>query len=473
MARIWSMMDVGKRSLANNQTALQTVTHNVANKSTEGYSRQRVDFQTNEPTGEGRLRIGMGAKPTVVSRTNNNFLEKQIEREGMNMGHMEGRATLLSRVEQVYNEQLNKGLNQYMTEFFNSLRELANNPESLASRTMVKESAGFLVKDFHRVNSQLSDIQTDADHRIQNMVAQVNQYSGEIAQLNERIQTVEVNGSPANDERDRRDLLVKKLGQLINIRYAEGQDGMLTVSAGNTAILVSGYSHRDLTVASTSAREGKREGNIEIFYASTENGTPINVTTQLTGGQIGGLLDVRDRVVNRLLDNMDHLAYTLSNEVNKAHVEGYNRYNKTGQLFFTPQNGVVNASKLIGLNKDIAEDVGLIAAAASPSAPGDNRIANILSSLQYKKTVNDSTMDDYYASVVGQVGIEANRANTAMQSQKDILSQLNNLRESISGVSLDEETTKMIEFQKNYEASARLIKTADEMMDTVLNLKRI
>ena len=133
MPRIWSMMDIGKRSMANSQTSLQTVAHNIANKNTEGYSRQRVDLVTNEPVGEGRLRLGMGARAATVSRTNNQFLEKQLEREGTTMGYAEGRADLMGRVEQVYNEQSTKGLNQYMGEFFNSFRELSNNPESLAA----------------------------------------------------------------------------------------------------------------------------------------------------------------------------------------------------------------------------------------------------------------------------------------------------------------------------------------------------
>lgn len=134
------MMDVGRRSLSNSQTALQTTAHNIANKSTEGYSRQRVDFVTNEPVGTGKTRIGMGARAGEVSRTNNPFLEKQIEREGQQLGFMNSRSDLLGRVETVYNEQVNEGLNHSMGRFFNSFRELSNNPESLASRSAVKES---------------------------------------------------------------------------------------------------------------------------------------------------------------------------------------------------------------------------------------------------------------------------------------------------------------------------------------------
>src|SRR5262245_34993717 len=105
MARIWSMMDVGRRSLMNSQTSLQTTAHNIANKATDGYSRQRVETVTAEPIGEGNLRIGMGARAGYVTRTNNPYLEKQLEKEGNQLGYLNTRSEMLGRVEQVYNEQ--------------------------------------------------------------------------------------------------------------------------------------------------------------------------------------------------------------------------------------------------------------------------------------------------------------------------------------------------------------------------------
>lgn len=474
MSRIWSMMDVGRRSMMNSQTSLQTTAHNIANKTTEGYSRQRVEMQSNTPIGIGRMQIGMGARAGAVTRINNSYIEKQLEREGNQLGYLNSRSELLGRVEQVYNEQLNKGLNHSVGSFFNSYRELANNPESLAARTQVKESADNLSKDFHRVDRQLDDIQKDIDFRVATKVEEINQLTKEIANLNEKIQTVEVAGATANDERDRRDLLVKQLGEKVNIRYAESKDGQLTITAGNTAILVSGYFHQDLNVQSTPANKGKAEGSFEIFYKATENSTPVNVTEQFVSGELGGLLNVRDKICGGLRESMDKMAYKLAWEVNRAHVQGYDRNGRTGALFFNMPESSSGFSSQIHVNEDLLNDVGRIATAADRSAVGDNRIANIIAAVQYKQCFDNdtATIDDFYNSVVGQIGIETQRANSEAQSQKDIVSQLKNVRESVSGVSLDEETTKMIEFQKAFDASARLIRTADEMMDTVLNLRR-
>ncbi len=475
MSRIWSMMDVGRRSMMNSQSALQTTAHNVANKSTEGYSRQRVDMVTAQPIGDGKLRMGMGARASQVSRINNEYLEKQIEREGSQLGFLNSRSEILSRVEQVYNEQVNKGLNHSLGNFFNSMRELSNNPESLATRTQVRESAQNLASDFNRVDNQIKEIQKDADFRIAVKVEEINQLTQEIAQLNEKVQMVQLAGIEANDERDRREQLVKQLSEKVNIRYAESKDGQLTVTAGNTAVLVSGYSFRPLEAVATPGRDGKREGNFDIVYKSTEDSTPVQVTGQLTGGEIGGLLEVRDQVSNRLIDEMDEMAYNLSWEVNRAHSQGYDKNGQTGNLFFAPIADSKGAGEKIKLDSDVLSDVGKIAAAASPNSPGDNRIANIMSGLQYKGVMGEgtATFDDFYGSVVGRVGIETQRALSAQESQGDVVGQLKNIRESISGVSLDEETSKMIEFQKAFDASARLIRTADEMMDTVLNLKRM
>lgn len=470
MSKIGAMMDVGKRSLQNSQTALQTVSHNIANKSTEGYSRQRVELQSMPPIGVGDIRIGMGARAGALTRTNNPWLEKQIQKEKTNLGFQNGRAESLARVEQVFNEQQNKGLNQYMTQFFNAFRELSNNPESLASRTMVKEAAQQMADDFKRVDRQLTDVQDDIDGQVINLTEQVNQITKEIATLNEKIIQVEIQNSHANDERDRRDLLLKQLGEKVDISWAEGKDGQVSVTAGNTAILVSGGSSTELIAHKTGARD-----RAEIMYKASEFGSTFELTQQFKGGQLGGLLEVRDQIVEDAKRNVDEMAFTIAREVNSAHIEGHDRYGNAGVLFFDMPDTAKGASGKINVNKTVFNDVGRIAAGNKPNAPGDNTIANMISGIQYRSTMQNgtATIDDYYNSNVGELGTITQRARSTQEAQKNIVDQMQTIRENISGVSLDEETTNMIEMQKMYDASARVIKTADEMLDTVLNLKRL
>lgn len=474
MPKINAMMDIGKRSMMNSQTALQTVSHNIANKSTEGYSRQRVEQQTNEAIGEGRLRMGMGAKAVSVTRINNPFLEKQIASETNKKGFFDGQSDNLMRVEQIFNEQINKGLNQFVSNFFNSFRELANNPESLASRALVKESAHFLTQDFSRVVSQLNDIQSDIDMQVKSTVEEINAMTREVASLNQKVAAVELQGMPANDERDRRDLLIKKLGEKVNIRWAEGDSGMVSITAGDTAVLVSGIDSIDLETARTHAHGSKREGNLDIVHRATKTGSPFTVTSQLRGGTLGGAIEVRDQIINALREEIDGLAYTLADEVNRVHSLGFNAYQEQGVNFFDIPQGERDIAMHLKVNNEILNDTLKIAAAAERDAPGDNRVANVISAIQMNKVMDggSATLDDFYNSMVGKLAVSVNKSNQEAEHQRNIVSQLNNVRESVSGVSLDEEAVKMIEFQKAFDASARVIKTADEMFDTILNLKR-
>jgi len=469
------MMSVGKQSLANSQIGLQTTSHNVANANTEGYTRQRVDFEANEPVGLGRLRIGQGAKSAAVNRAADGFLYKQIQEETAKLGTAIGKENPLGRTEQVFNESINQGLNRFLSDFFNAFREFANNPESQANRANVKETAKTLVENFHRVNSQLKAIQRDVDNQVVAQAQQINGYIREVANLNDKITFIEIQHIPANDERDRRELLRKKLSDRISIKGAEDDHGKVTVTAGNTGVLVSGNEFNELVTRATPADGEKRESNVDVFFRNGPRGSEFHITKQLKGGQIGGALEVRDKTINELHKNMDHIAYTVAEAVNAIHEAGYDQYDTTGRKFFDPLNQEFEASAYIKINDEISEDAGRIAGALQPGSPGDNRVANAIATLQDRKLLKDgtTTIDDYFNGMVGDFAVLTKKNSMVREHQKNIVDQLNNIRESISGVSLDEETTDMIKYQKAFDASARIIKVADEMFDTVLNLKRL
>ncbi|MFK8138313.1 MAG: flagellar hook-associated protein FlgK [Bdellovibrionales bacterium] len=475
MPKLTGIMGIGRRSLANSQVGLQTVSHNIANKSTEGFSRQRIEQATTPSLGTGGRQVGTGATVKAVRSIKNDYLEKQIQSEMEKLGYNEGQAESMARVEQVFNEQINGGLNRFVGEFFNAFRELASSPESAATRTLVKESAKAVTRDFGRVNSQLVDVQKDIDRQIESEVQIINSYTTEIADLNEKISQIEIRGAIANDSRDRRDLLLKKLGEKIDIKYAENEEGQVTVMAGSTATLVSGFSQNELTVSASPGFNGHRYGEARVIFLPTENSTEVDITKQLKGGKIGAALEVRDIVIDGLLKDLDEVAFSMANEVNALHIQGKDRSGRDGVLFFENfPTGKLNSAANLRINETIDKDVSRIAAAQGSFGLGDNRVANKISELQYSKVLNNgtSTFDDFYTSVVGTVAVDVNKVNAAAKHQKEIVSQLSNIRESISGVSIDEETTKMIELQKSFDASARLIRAADEMFDTILSLKR-
>lgn len=471
MSKIHGLLDMGRRGMAVSQSALGTTSHNIANKSTEGFSRQRVDVITNPSLGDGNKRVGTGAKLSGITRTNNPWLEKQIEREGSNLAFLEGRSGALQRLEATFNEQTVKGLSNSMTEFFNSFRELANNPENLTARTVVRDNANMLIKNFQDMDRQIVSVANELNGVIDAGVKDVNAHAKEIARLNEKISSIEVTGVEANDERDRRDLLVKKLSEKLDISYAEDEkSGMINITAGKTAILVSGTSHAELKTSNNQSNQ------TQVMYEMSAGGTQTDLTEQFKRGALGGAIDLRDGMVASLRGDLADLSYNIANEVNNAHVEGFDRYSKQASDFFElPADGKF-AIENLKLSEAIRTDVGRIATSAKANAPGDNTIANVIHSLQFKPVMGAErtfTFDSFYNSKVGEVGVMSQKSQANLESQKGILDQVKNVRESISGVSLDEEAQKMIEFQKSYEASARIIRMADEMFDTVLNLKRL
>ncbi|MFL5814246.1 MAG: FlgK family flagellar hook-associated protein, partial [Bdellovibrionia bacterium] len=216
---------------------------------------------------------------------------------------------------------------------------------------------------------------------------------------------------------------------------------------------------------------GKSEGAFEI---KTSSSAQANVTHQLKGGKLGALLEVRDQLLSGVLDRLDEMAFNLTTAVNDVHTQGFTRHGAQGIAFFEPMAGKERASEFINLSEAVQANAANIATAAIPDAPGDNRIALALAGLQSQKLMGDGkvTVDDWYNSMVSDIGVASSRNKMGINQQKDIMLQLNKMRDQISGVSIDEETANLMQFQHTYDASAKVISVADEMLKTVLELKR-
>lgn len=473
-SRIGTAMNVGQRAMMNSQNALHTVSHNIANKNTEGYSRQRTESFSNVPYGTGKTRIGTGARTASIQRVNNPYMEKQLGQEKSQLGFLSGQQNSLMRLEQVYNEQQVEGINHSMVKFFNSFRELSTSPESMPKRIAVKESADLMARDFNRVAEQLKDIRSDVNAQAGITVNEINSTVQELASLNGQVQKIEIGGGFANDERDRRDLLIKKLGELVDIKWTEGDDRTVTISTGSNAILLAGTDGRRLEAVPTGATDTKAEGDFDIIYHHHEYAEPLVITDRITGGRLGGMLQVRDRDVRDFQDKINGLAYEISKQVNEVHSQGYDTFNRTGNAFFDPLASAQDAAERMTIHGAVKGDVGRIAAGIDPNAPGDNRLAHQIAELQHKKTFVDGTtsLDEYYNGIVAEMGLRTEKANHLFETQQGVVTQLENLRESYSGVNVDEEVASMIEWQKQFDASARIIRTADEMLETVINLRK-
>ena len=451
-------------ALLTQQRAIDVTGHNIANVNTPGYSRQRVNMETNEPVSSLPGQIGTGVRAAEIQRIYDRFLGAQINDENQNLGSWEAQRSSLERVEINFDESSGYGLNRAMSEFWNAWQDLANNPSDYAGRAVLLANSETLTTTFNDIYSNLEQIQKDIDISIVGTIKEINSIAERIAGLNQKIAVAEVGGQNANDHRDSRDLLLKELSLMININSFENSDGKVTVLTAGGRPLVENISSWNLST------QAKASGLQDIVWIDSD-GNPVVITDSISGGKLKGWLEVGDVIIPDYLSKLDDLAAGIIQEVNDLHFAGYGLVDApeyTGNDFFAGTSAIDMA-----VNQDIVDDVNKIAAAGSlVGVPGDNSNALEIANLQNGLTMNGNTatFDDYYNSLVSDVGIEVRKAKVNFDHQSLIVTQLDNYRESVSGVSLDEEMVNLIKFQHAYNAAARLISIADELLDTVINI---
>ena len=288
------------------------------------------------------------------------------------------------------------------------------------------------------------------------MTSEINELTRDIANINSHVVSAELGGSRANDLRDERDRLIDELSNLIDVRTREKADGSETVSMGAMA-LVDGSASLDIGTVT----EHKYGISTDILVWQ---GTTIELTN--LSGELAGLTQSRDKIIPGYLDKLNELARSIVQEVNAIHRLGYGDGKiVNGVDFFDPN---YTDAATIRLNQEVLTDINKIAASAS--IDGDNLIALRLSGLRNVSVMsnNSSTIDDFYHSIIGNIGVETSEASSFTGNYELLAHQTENARLSIEGVSLDEEMANLIKFQHAYDAAARVITTMDEALDTVI-----
>lgn len=450
-------LEIGKRALLAQQLSLNITGHNIANVNTPGFSRQSAIMESNTPMLLPFGSLGTGVDVSDIRRIRSLFLDQQFRSESHKLGKWRFLNQTWSQVESIYNEPEETGLSALLDSFWNSWQDLANNPESESARVAVREQASLLVNSFHHLSTQLRDLRESLDADINTMVLQVNNTAAQIADLNQSIVSAELTGNPANDLRDRRDYLVDQLSQFVNVGVLEQSDGSYTVLLGGMA-LVDGTS--SLQIA-TETQSGGTSVTTRVFF----QGTGIEI--EHSGGEFEGILEARDTIVVERQAEMDLLATELVAAVNEIHRAGYGLGGETAIDFFDPNT---TGAADIELNPQILEDVNYIAASLNGEI-GDNSNALDMAALREALKLHDgqATFNEYYASVIGKIGIKSQEAQNLEQNQMALMFQIENARQSTSGVSLDEEMANMIRYQHAFEAAARVISAMDSALDTIIN----
>ena len=459
MSNILGLLDIGRGALLAHQKAISITGHNIANVNTPGYSRQRVNLATSLGLTSASGQMGAGVRVSDIQRIYDQFLGSQINTESYNLGKWEAQKSSLERVEIIFDETTGFGLNQAMGDFWNAWQDLANNPEGHTERQVLVAKSEIMAETFNKISSDLNQQQNDIDNSIEGAVIEINTIAGQISDLNIKISDIEKSGQSANDLRDERDLLLKELSSMIDISSFEGDDGQVTVLVGNGRPLVQPpYSLSLSTVTNASGHE-------DVVWVDRD-GNSVDITNDISGGKLKGWLEVRDVKIEDYKTRLDDLASSIITEVNNLHTAGFDLNGAAGGAFFTG-----TSASDIAVDTNIINDVNLIAASGT-GAPGDNSNSIAIVNLQNGLLMSGgtATYDDFYNSLVSDVGIDAQSAQMNYDHQTAMASSLDNYRESISGVSLDEEMVNLVKFQHAYDAAAKLISAVDEMMNTVMNM---
>jgi len=459
MPGIYGILNVASRALLVQQRAIDITGHNIANVNTPGYTRQRVNMETGVPIPFGSGMIGSGVRATEIQRIHDRFLGMQINIENQNLSKWEARKGALERSEIIFNESSGYGLNQAMSEYWGAWQDLANNPAGHTERMGLLATGETLAGTFNGLYAELEQLQKDLDTNIAGTVDQINLITEQIADLNQKISQAEVSGQNANDYRDQRELLLNELSSMIDVNSFEDGEGKVTVLTGGGRPLVQSNASWDLSTQMNA-------GFHDVVWTDRDGNT-VDITQDISGGKLKGWLEARDTTIPDYMTRLDTLAGEMIAQVNAVHQGGFALDGSTGRDFFSG-----SSASDIAVNTAIVNDVDLIAASGTlGGVPGDNSNAIAVADLQNTLTVGGTaTFDDYYNALVSDVGRGVQTATYNFEHQADMMTHMENYRESISGVSLDEEMVNLVKYEHAYQAAAKLVTAMDELLNTVINM---
>lgn len=455
-------LETGLRSLRAHQMALDITGQNIANADTPGYSRQVANLTATAPytlpslqrtTTAGQM--GTGVEVARIQRMRDEFIDVQIRHESSAQGRWKARQSTLEQLEVILNEPSEEGIAAYLHKFWSALQELADRPDDPAIRQVLYETAVSFTDIIRQTHSQLKTLQQDLDQQAQIIGERINSLAQQIAAVNEEIGKVTSVGDDPNDLLDKREVLVRELAELTNIEVQTDHMNRYTITISGS-LLVSGDRANSLAFVENPGRNGM----IDVVWAET--GTAVD----LRGGELKGLLEMRDIETAYYLDALNDFASTLITEFNAVHRSGYGLNGSTGLNFFSGNDASDIRIEITNLN-NIAASIDL----GGMGAPGNGENALALAGViktEFLMNNGTATLSDYYESIVVKLGVDAEKANTMMENKKALLHHLQNRQESVAGVSLDEEMVNMIKFQNSYNAASRLITAIDEMLETLI-----
>ncbi|MCD4829266.1 MAG: flagellar hook-associated protein FlgK [Candidatus Cloacimonetes bacterium] len=455
---MFELLYIGKSALHANERQLQTVGQNIANVNTLGYSRQRV-VQTNaDPISDSFGSFGGGVEMVRIERMRDLQLDINYRDENSQLGSWSRMSQKLAELEVELNEPSEFGLSTTLNKFWDAWESLADNPADNVYRLDVLGAADNLSEAFHDINASLVQKRKEVNDEIEQIAGSVNSIASDLAMLNQRIQNSV--GKPVNDLEDQFDLLLDDLSEYGNVRLAVRADGTRVVYFGSDELVKNDWC-RNLRVV-REAEDG--DATSRLVWKDTRDDIG-----GLHQGKIVGLTRLRDDMIDGYRADLDALAVQIAASLNAIHRQGYDLGDppSDGRNFFA--DDITGASDF-RVSADILDQPSRIAASLE-GEEGDNRIALSIADLRKAATMeNGHSFGDYYGAWVGNIGRDSGNALNKATLHESTAFQIDNFRESVKGVSLDEEAAKLIQFQQSFAAAAKIISSADKALSIVISL---
>ncbi len=457
----FSTLNTGLTGLNAAQRALDVAGQNVVNANTDGYSRQRVDLATAGTTSAATRYTGnqptlSGVSVEHITRIRDTFLESMRSAAGGRQAALTAETSTLTAAQQLLAEPTGTGLQATLDSFYSSWQDLSLNPTDAAAGAVVLQRGYAVTDQLHSLSTGLSDQWTTTHTALENVVSQANQTASDLATLNVQIHASTIAGTDANNLLDRRDLLVRKLSELVGGVAQLGSDGTATVTVGGVTV-VSADKAQQLTVSGAADISTVAASPPSLLWGSTA--VPVQ------SGSAAGYLAAIKTDLPAMKTQIDALAVALRDAVNSVHQTGYTRNGDTGTDFFDGTDaGTLTVLPAGPSDLAVAADPGTVDGSVA-AAIGD-LAADSVSSAALGGATGASEL---WRSMTTALGVKVQSLQSATSVQDSVVAAADDAVQSSAGVNLDEEMTSMLLFQRAYQASARVITTVDSMLDTLIN----
>ncbi|QNI34140.1 flagellar hook-associated protein FlgK [Alloacidobacterium dinghuense] len=463
MATLNTALSIATGALDADQAAINIIANNTSNANTPGYTNQVPEWQANDPVTIGGTSYGQGVTMTGPSSQRDLVLEQRIQQQMQLQQGSDARQTALEGIENIFSSATSASpstssldIGTSISGFFSALSQLQSNPADTSLRQSVLNAATTLANSFQSASSQLTAEQGSLDQQGATIVIQVNSLTQAIAQLNSQISQTS-GTSDAGQLEDHRQYDIEQLSQLVGIHEVTTEDNSLTITTSSGAPLVSKGQAFSLN---TSVSGG-------VTHISDYQGNDISTALASGGGQLGGILTVRDQDIPQMQSTLDTLAFDLGTAVNNQNALGSDANGNPGGPIFNLPGTAAGAASSISVA--ITDPAKIAAAAAGNGSSDDTNLEGMLQ-LQNQTIIGGATPSGYYSSFVSALGSLVSEVSTENTAQQASLTQLQTQRDSLSAVNLNDQAAALENLQQAYQAASKVFTILDTVMASAINL---